>query len=146
MTKETKPKKPRVDKERNQAKVVSKILKNPLATEREIAKEAWVSKATAHRTIKEMNLSEPKIKAIEDIISTDATIVQLAQMEIVQRLQNPEKEKTRDIIAAASESAKRYSLFSGNATDENGWLKDNSLNDKQLKAVDAILSIFNKNE
>lgn len=146
MTKETKPKKQRVDKIKTQAKVIKEVLKDPLADQRTIAQRAWVSKTSVHNMTKELDQTWPKIKAIEDIISTDATIVQLAQMEIVQRLQNPEKEKTRDIIAAASESAKRYSLFSGNATDENGWLKDNSLNDKQLKAVDAILSIFNKNE
>lgn len=123
MTKETKSKKPRVDKEINKAKVIWAVIKKPLADQRTLAKEAWVSKTTVQRNMLEMDQIGPKSKAIEDIIATDAAIVQLAQMEIVQRLQSPEKEKTRDIISAASESARRYALFKWDATDDEWWLK-----------------------
>ncbi len=146
MTKETKPKKPRVDKIKTQAKIMKEVIKDPLADQRTIAKRAWVSKTSVHNNIKELDQMWPKIKAIEDIIATDATIVQLAQMVIVQRLQNPEKEKTRDIISAASESAKRYALFKWDATDNEWGLKDTRLSDKQIDAINSIFSALWKHE
>lgn len=60
----------------------------------------------------------------------------LAQDEIMRRLAVPDKEKTRDIISAADTSAKRYSLFKGDATDENGGMRDlSSMTLDELKQI-----------
>lgn len=116
--------KERNDKLINKAKVTKEYLKDPLASQRTIAKRAGVANWTVARNAKELEQTGAKVKAIEDIIATDATIVQLAQMEIQRRLQlAPEKEKTRDIISAADTSAKRHALFKWDATDKEGWLK-----------------------
>jgi hypothetical protein len=45
---------------------------------------------------------------------------------------------TRDIIASADVSAKRYSLFKWDATDKDWGLKDQSLSDKQLQAIESL--------
>ena len=44
----------RADKKKSQDKVVAEMLKDPLATEREIAERAGVSNGTAHARIKEI--------------------------------------------------------------------------------------------
>lgn len=118
-----KKKQPRVDKERNKAKVLWAVLKKPLADQRTIAKDAGVWKWTVCRHLQDLGQNGAKNKAIEEIIAVDAQIVAIAQWVILDRLQNPDKEKTRDIISAADTSAKRYSLFAWDATDNDWWLK-----------------------
>lgn len=132
----TKSKKERPDKIRNQAKVAWELLKDPLATTREIAKRAWVSRQSVSTHAKQVWHSLTKSDLIEEIIKKDITIVSLAQDEIMRRLAVPDKEKTRDIISAADTSAKRYSLFKGDATDENGGMRDlSSMTLDELKQI-----------
>jgi DNA-binding Lrp family transcriptional regulator len=47
-------KKERVDKTKNKIKVIKELLRNPLQTEREIAKKANISKSSAHNHTKEL--------------------------------------------------------------------------------------------
>jgi predicted transcriptional regulator len=52
--KERKQQKERVDKTKNKIKVMKELLKNPLQTEREIAKNANISKSSAHNHAKDI--------------------------------------------------------------------------------------------
>lgn len=116
----------RSDKIKNKAKIIKAVMENPMATEREIAKTVWVAKTTAHDHLKD--LKSTKNDQIEKIIAKDLEIVEIATDILKDRLllakNDPEnKMSNRDIIASADVSAKRYSLFKWDATDENWWLK-----------------------
>lgn len=118
-------KKERVDKTKNKIKVIKELLRDPLQTEREIAKKANISKSSAHNHTKELGQNWPKSNVIDDIIKKDAEIVKLVQDELKKRIKdNPTKVSTRDIISAWDVSAKRYTIFKWNVTDEEWWLKE----------------------
>lgn len=120
-----KPQKERVDKIKNKAKVIAKVIANPLATQEQIAKDAWVWIATVNRNMKELEENGIKSKAIEKIIEQDAKIINLAQSIFVDRMENaPDKISNRDLISASDISAKRYSIFKWEATNKEWWLKE----------------------
>lgn len=122
--KERKKQKERVDKLKNKAKVISKVIQNPLATEREIASELWLWNWTVHNHLKELEQNWAKSQAIEEIIEKDVKIVNLAQNILQSRMEKePEKISNRDLISASDISAKRYSLLKWQATDKEWWLK-----------------------
>lgn len=152
MTKETKPKKPRVDKRKNVWKVAEVLAKDPNKTEREIAEEVWISNWTAHNARKELEQTWAKDPTIAYIVGSAKSRIQRVSWifdRYIDQIEEKDKLDNRDIALAkdiVKDDMARVSVFGWDITDPNGWLKDNSLNDKQLKAVDAILSIFNKNE
>lgn len=117
-------KKERVDKTKNKIKVIKELLRNPLQTEREIAKKANIWLWTTHRAKKQVEQSGTKSNIIDGIIKKDAEIVRLAQAELEKRIKkNPAKVSTRDIISAWDVSAKRYMIFKWDATDKEWGLK-----------------------
>lgn len=117
-------KKERVDKTKNKIKVIKELLRDPLQTEREIAKETNVWKSSVNRVKKEMGQNGAKSNVIDDIIRKDAEIVKLTQEELERRIKNnPAKVSTRDIISAWDVSAKRYTIFKWNVTDDEWGLK-----------------------
>jgi len=126
--------KERSDKIKNKAKVIAVKLSNPLASEREIAKKAWVWNGTSHRILKDIEqngavIDNSKIDAIEKILEKDINIVRLAQEEIERRIQdNPDGISMRDMISSADVSARRYSLLKWSATDDEWWLKNAVVN------------------
>lgn len=115
----------RADSTKIQAKVLWAIISDPLASQRTLAKKAWVSKTSIQRHTKELDQTGPlKIKAIEDIIQKDVDIVNVWQDIILKRMiDTPDKVSTRDIINASDTSAKRYALFKWKATDEEWGLE-----------------------
>jgi hypothetical protein len=120
----TKQKKERVDKTKNKIKVIRELLKNPLQTEREIAKKTNIWKSTSNRLRKEIGQIGTKSNIIDEIIKNDADIVKLTQAEISKRIKkDPTKVSTRDLISAWDVSAKRYSIFKWDITDKEWWLK-----------------------
>lgn len=117
-------KKERVDKTKNKIKVIKELLRDPLQTDREIAKNANIWLATTNRNKKEMEQYGTNSNIIDEIIKKDAEIVQLAQDELQRRIKdNPAKVSTRDIISAWDVSAKRYTIFKWDVTDDEWWLK-----------------------
>lgn len=142
--------KERSDKIKNKAKVIAAKLANPLASEREVAKRAWVGNGTAHRIGKEIEqngatIDNSKIDAIEKIIQKDLTIVELAQAELEKRLKHkPGDMSARDIISSADTSAKRYSLFKWSATDDEWWLKEQAVNINLLSNDDLLNIVLKK--
>lgn len=117
-------KKERVDKTKNKIKVIKELLRDPLQTEREIAKNSNIAKTTVHRAKKDMDQIGPKSNIIDEIIKKDAEIVKLTQAEIQRRiLEERWKVSTRDLISAWDVSAKRYTIFKWDVTDDEWWLK-----------------------
>ena len=140
--------KERVDKIKNKAKVIWAKIRNPLATEREIAEIVWVSKTSVHNHLDDIDQNWPtidwrKIDVIEWIIKNDIDITELAQKELKRRLEDDKLSKemsTRDIISSADVSAKRYALLRGDATDKNWWLK--SIHDMTFDSSEDDSSIY----
>lgn len=117
----------RADKAKNIAKVAKVALKEPLLTEREIAEKADVWNGTAHRVLSELEQTGAKDPTILLITDKDLSIVTIGQREIEKRLSTPEeleKMRTVEISQVIKESTARYSLFRGNATDEQWGLKE----------------------
>ena len=127
MNTKTKAKKERSDKLRNRAKVIKATLQNPLASQREIAKQQWVSHETVNRIQKEMWQTVTKDDRILGICDKDLEIITKWQQEIMKKLSNPkavQKMRIWEISTALAESTRRYTLLKWDATDEQGWLKE----------------------
>ena len=119
----------RADKRRNIDKVAAALVKNPLATVREAAEIAGVSKTTAAEASKEVGQTRTKDPRILSITDTDLEILTLGQREISRRMKTAEeleKMRTVEISSVAKESAARYTIFRGAATDNEGALKDSA--------------------
>jgi len=138
----------RSDKAKNIAKVAAARAKNPLWSTREIWKAVWLNNKSVSRLDKELpqiatKSSDPKtnetITTINQIISKDLEIVDLWVRILRQRLEMAESDgkamSTRDVISATDVSAKRYSLFKWNATDEEWWLDIKSLSNEELLKI-----------
>lgn len=131
MNTKTKAKKERSDKLRNRAKVIKATLKNPLASQREIAKQQWVSDKTVSRVQKEMSQTVSKDDRILWICDKDLEIITKWQQEIMKKLSNPkavQKMRIWEISTALAESTRRYTLLKWDATDEQGWIKQVLIN------------------
>lgn len=117
----------RSDKRKTMAKVAKAVLKNPIASEREIAKIAKVSNWSAHNHLSELEQTwalskDPRIRAISD---TDLQIVDLVQKETIVRLTTPKelaKINALDLNRIWDISIKRHSLIIWKATDELWWM------------------------
>lgn len=106
----------RIDKEKNLTKVTVALVNNPLGTQRDIAKQAWIWLSTANRSINELEQTGTKSKAIEEIINNDTKITQMWQKILLERMETKEV-NNRDILTAIDQAAKRRSIFIGEATD-----------------------------
>lgn len=126
MNTKTKTKKERSDKLKNRAKVIKATLKNPLKSQREIAKEQWVSDRTVWRVQAEMSQNVAKDDRIIWICDKDLEIIKLWQAELERRLKDKKalsKMRSWEISQVLAENTRRYTLLRWNATDENGWIK-----------------------
>ena len=126
MNTKTKTKKERSDKLKNRAKVIKATLKNPLATQREIAKQQWVSLWTVHNVQKEVEQTWTKDDRILWICDKDLEIIKLWQKIIQDKLNDKKtvkKMKASEVSQVIAENTRRYTLLRWNATDENGWIK-----------------------
>ena len=115
--------KKRVDARKNKAKVAKEILKNPLQTERQIAKKTWLWNSTVHEHKKDLKSS--KDERIVWICDGDLDNVTLWQKELYRRLnEKPHNEKTSDIVQIMREGTVRYSTFIWDVTDDKWGLKE----------------------
>lgn len=122
----TKTKKERSDKLRNRAKVIKATLQNPLASQREIAKQQWVSHETVNRVQKEMWQTVTKDDRILWICEADLEIIKLWQKIINEKLNDKKyvkKMRASEVSQVIAENTKRYSLFKWDATNAEGWIK-----------------------
>jgi len=79
-------KKERVDKTKNKIKVIKELLRDPLQTDREIAKQTNIGKSSVNRAKQEMGQFGTNSNIIDEIIKKDAEIVKLTQAEIQRRI------------------------------------------------------------
>ena len=131
-------KKLRVDKRKNLEKVAKVRLKNPRATTREVAEEAWLDHSTVAKLDKELPQISTKDDRIISLTETDFDIVTLAQMRIREKLQDEEEmKKTRiwEISSVAKESASRYSTFRWDLTGNDWGYKIKDMTNEQLLAL-----------
>lgn len=142
---EVKQRRKRKDSINNEAKVISAIIKSPLKTQRELAKETGVSKTTIHNKLNNLDHTIDKSPSIEEICATDIESVKLGQAILLKRLkETPEDLRVREIVDITAESTKRYTLFKGKATDEFWWL--NSLNELPIEDLWKRLKALNDKE
>ena len=127
-------KKMRTDKAKNKSKIVKEVLKNPLQSQREIAKKVWLWKTTIQEHLQDIKTT--KDDRILWVCEKDFEIVTLWQSIIAERLKDKEevkKMRTFEIAQTIEKSEKRYMLFKWEATDKDWWLKSitNILNEIQ---------------
>lgn len=123
-----KPKKTiRTDKKRNLAKVAKIVLKDPLLTEREIAKKTNIWKSTVNRMKQELGQDGAKDDRIVGLTDEDFEIQKIIQAEKRKRLETPEKINNKDLDTWDNSAMKRYTLFRGNATNKEWWLVVNTI-------------------
>lgn len=129
MTKETKPKKPRVDKRKNVWKVAEVIIENPNKTVREIAKETNLSVWAVHNSKKEVEQSWTKDPTIAYIVGSAKLRIErvsgifdrrIDQIEEKQKLENKDIALAKDIV---KDDMARVSILWWDATDNEWWLK-----------------------
>ena len=116
----------RNDKAKNTAKVLKEVIKNPLATEREIAKESWVSKSSVNRAMQEVGQIGAKSEIILEICDLDINLVKKWLIELDRRISDKEELKqirAKELSDIMRDSAWRYTIFKWKATDWDWWLK-----------------------
>lgn len=127
--------KPRSDSLRNLAKVAAVALNNPEAKQRDIAKQAWVSKGTARSKLGQ--LGQVKSDFVERVLTKDKEIIELGQRIIYDKLNDSnyvKKLKPTEISQVIKENTARYTLFQWDATDDKWGLKEiKGLSDEALE-------------
>lgn len=118
----------RTDAKKNLQKVATEVVKNPLATQREVAEKAGVGLGTANRATQELeqNGTIDRSSTIIAIEETDLQLVSLAQskaLEWMEMLNEPKREDVAVANQVARESQKRYSFLSGENTNSKGGEK-----------------------
>ena len=119
---------PRVDKKKNIWKVANILIKNPHATEREIAKKVWIGNWTVNRAKKELEQTGAKdpviayivwwakerLKKINDVLNR--FVDESCSKE---QLNRSDTALIKDI---GKDDLQRITILWWNATDESGWL------------------------
>ena len=129
---------------RNIDSIATALIKNPLATNKAVAKAAGVSLRTVERR-SHMVAALDSVKKDDRIISLtddDFKILRLAQGHLKERLTTKEtadKIPARDLNYIADVAAKRYAIFRGELTDKEGGLK----NPVAEMSTDELLKLAN---
>lgn len=117
-------KKERSDSKTNRSKVAVAVLKSPLKSQSELAKDAGVSVGTVNAKLNELEWS--KNKDIIEICDKDKENVMLWQKELNKRLKEQASDmSTGEIVQVMSEGTKRYVIFKGDVTDSEWGMKSN---------------------
>ena len=138
--------KKRLDAQINKNKIAKVVLEKPLASQRDISKQTGLSKGAVYEHLKDLPSKLDKDGRIIAITETDLENVILWQNELQRRLQErADKLKTQEIVQIMSEGTARYTKFRWDVTNPDGWERRH-LDEKQLKAIDSILSYLSPNE
>jgi len=128
----------RSDKAKNTAKVLKEVIKNPLSSERKIAKESWVSKSSVNRAMQEVGQIGAKSEIILEICDLDINLVKKWLIELDRRISDKrelKQIKAKELSDIMRDSAWRYTIFKWNVTDKEWWTK-----------LPAVIQIINPNE
>lgn len=131
----------RADRKRNLDAVQSEYVKNPLATEYEIAEITWIGKSSVNRAKQEMGENgEIKDDRIISLTDWDFDLMLSIQKRKFNRMKDMDiPVSDNDLNQWDREAKARYSLFRGTVTDPSGWLKENSIKEK---SDDELLKII----
>lgn len=127
----------RTDKKKNVTKVLRSIIKNPLQTQEEIAKDVWLWEATVSRAIKEVEAGGRNIDNIIDFVKSDLEMQSLIQKEIKNRIiNNPNDIKDADLKGYAEFAFKRSQILWWWATERK---EINIVSDTQARLLASII-------
>ena len=114
----------RSDKKKNKTKVIKEIIKDPLQSQRETAKKAWVWLWTANRILQELEQTGTESKILDRILEMDDKIIALSNwmtLEMIEeKINSKEKLTVQDhkiISDIANNSTKRKAIF----WDKKDW-------------------------
>ena len=132
-------KKTRVDKQKKLIKVTEELIKNPLATTREIEERTGVSRSTVSNYMRsDLDKVWQKSQNIQDLLEIDFACIQLWVNEIKRRLEDKEELKNMrayEISQVIKDNTARYTLFKGNATDKDWGMNAPVLDNSQLATI-----------
>ena len=112
----------RADKKKSLDKIVASLVKNPLQTERQIAKDTWVSKSSVNRLKEEAGQIGPKDFRIQNLLDKDMELMLLIQNEKFRRLNEKEDINNSDIDKWEATATKRKAIFGD--VEEWQWDRD----------------------
>jgi len=108
----------RSDKKKNDIKVIKEVIKEPLQSQRDVAKKAGVSLWTANRILKELEQSWTESNILDKILEMDDKIIALSNwmtLEMIEdKINNKEKltiQEQKIISDIANNSTKRKAIF-----------------------------------
>jgi len=107
----------RKDKLKNKSKVIKEVLKDPLATQREVAKKAGVGLWTANRILQELEQNGTESQILDGILQNDDKIIALSNGitydTIVKNIESWDVSlpDTKIISDLANNSTKRKAIF-----------------------------------
>lgn len=108
----------RKDKLKNKIKVVKEVIKDPLSTQREVAKKAWVGLATANRILQELEQNGTESQILDNILENDDKIMALANWmtydtlkELIEAKETLSLNDIKTIWDLANNSTKRKAIF-----------------------------------
>lgn len=126
----------RSDKRKNQDKVTASMIKNPLQSQREVAKDTWLGLGTVNRGVDNMEQSGTKDDRVISLTDKDFELMQLIQKRKFERMKDKvEPVNDSDVNNWDKTAQARYSLFRWDATDDQGWLKD-------MSALDSLNNLI----
>lgn len=115
-------------KDKNVWKVAKIKIRNPHATQREIAQEAWIAQNTVIKAEKELSQNWSKDPTIAYIVDKSKDRIKRAQrifdryldeVEEKEKLERADTTLVKDII---KDDLARVTVLGGNVTDESWWL------------------------
>lgn len=135
----------RSDKKKNMAKVAEALAKNPHGSVREIARATQLWSSTVHRASQELGQNGTKDETISYIVgSAKNRLKRLSWLldRAVDEIENKEiltPVDVKNIREISRDDQARIERLWGTITDEQGWLIEQDLTDKQLRAIESIL-------
>ena len=116
----------RSDKKKNIDKVTASLIKNPLQSQREVAKDVWIGLWTVNRAKEEMEQNgTTKDDRIINLTDKDFELMQKIQKRKFERMDDKEKPvNDNDINSWDREAKARFTLFRWEATDKEWWSKE----------------------
>lgn len=109
----------RVDKIKNVQKVMKEVIKNPLATQREIAEKSWLSLWAVNGNLKEIEQIWTSSDLIIDFVKSDMEVQEKIQEELMRRLTTaPQDIRDPDLKWYAEFALKRSQLLQGRPTEK----------------------------
>ena len=129
----------RTDKKKNIDKVAASLAKNPLQTEREIAEKTGLGNGTVNRAKKKLEQNGAKDHRIVHLTNDDFNIIlKINEIKKKRLMNSPDKINNSDVDLWQRTAEKRYQIFRGEITDEQGGLKDIS-----NLSIDELIKILN---